>query len=227
MPSTKFSVSMITASKLDLRKEIQILDRYTDYYHLDIMDGSYVPNITLSLDYVKSVKEVGTKPADCHLMVNEPLKIIDTLIDNGADFITFHIDTIFKSVFRTFQHVKDRGVKVGIALHPSQSTCDIKEYIHLVDKIIVMTVDPGFGGAKPILEMDKKISKLAKIREERNLDYIIEVDGGCKTDTFERFISAGADMLVLGTGLYNGADLEESFKSIIKEVEEIEERLGK
>ncbi len=150
MPKTMFSVSMITASKLDLRQEIEILDKYADYYHLDIMDGRYVPNITLSLDYVSSIKKVGSKPADAHLMVEEPLNIVDTLIDNGADFITFHIDTIFKSVFRTVQHVKERGVKVGIALNPSQSTCDIKEYIHVVDKIIVMTVDLGFGGAKPI-----------------------------------------------------------------------------
>ncbi len=224
MAKSDYTVSMMSVDLLNVEKDIKAIDKYTTMYHIDIMDGHYVPNLTLSFDFIKAIKKVITKPVDAHLMVERPLDFIDIAIESGADYITLHPDTIYKSAFRTINYIKEKGAKVGVALLPTERMCDIKSYLHLLDKVTIMGVDPGFGGAKEIAEVLPKMRKLSEYKKDNNLNYIIEIDGGAKEHTFETYLKHGAEQLVLGSGLFarNEKTLEERFEAIIKIIDKIE-----
>ncbi len=224
MAKADYTVSMMSVDLLNVERDIKAIDPKTTMYHIDIMDGHYVPNLTLSFDFIKAIKRVVTKPIDAHLMVERPLDFIDLAIEAGADYITLHPDTIYKSAFRTINYIKDKGVKVGVALLPTDRICLIKPYIHLLDKVTIMGVDPGFGGAKEIQEVLPKMKKLSDYKQENDLKFIIEIDGGAKEHTFETYLKHGAEQLVLGSGLFARSEktLEDKFDGIIKHIEGIE-----
>ncbi len=223
MAKADYTVSMMSVNLLTVEADIKAIDSRTTMYHIDIMDGHYVPNLTFSFDFIKAIKKIVTKPIDAHLMVERPLDFIDLAVESGADYITLHPDTIYKSAFRTINYIKNKGVKVGVALLPTDEISIIESYIHLIDKVTIMGVDPGFGGAKEIQEVLPKMKRLSEYKKEKNLDFIIEIDGGAKEHTFETYLKHGVEQLVLGSGLFGRkeATLEERFDAIVKQIERI------
>lgn len=203
----KISPSLMCMDLLKFREQIEFIDRHADYFHIDIMDGHFVPNLTLSPFFVAQVKKLATRPLDCHLMVTRPQDYISQLAQAGADFITLHPETLNGQAFRLIDEVRRLGMKVGLILNPETPVEAMKYYLHKADKITVMTVDPGFAGQPFIPEMLEKIAELKKLREREGLLYEIEIDGSCNQATFKKLIAAGADVFIVGTsGLFNHAE---------------------
>lgn len=210
----KFSTSMMCADPFELDKTIKIIDKQTDYYHLDIMDGHFVPNLSLSLDYVRYLKKHSTKPIDVHLMVTDPTHYIDELINIGVSLISFHISTVKGSAFRLIQKIKDANIKVGIIVNPTE-TIEENEYLFKrIDRITIMTVEPGFAGQKMIPEVLPKIKKIKEIKEKNAYNFEIEIDGSNNFETFQTYIEHGAEVFILGSCLFNYADLNIGYKEI-------------
>ena len=171
---------------------------------MDIIDGHFVKNITLSPFFVEQLNKISKLPIDVHLMTEFPGDYIDELAKVGATYISPHAETINKDAFRIINRIKSLGCKVGIVLNPSTPVDWLEYYIHLIDKITVMTVDPGFAGQPFIPEMIEKIKKLKTLKEKNGYSYLIEIDGSCNERTFKRLTAAGAEILIVGSsGLFN------------------------
>ncbi|WP_326979604.1 D-allulose 6-phosphate 3-epimerase [Chelonobacter oris] len=207
------SPSLMCMDLVKFKDQIEFLDKKVGYFHIDIMDGHYVPNITLSPFFVSQVNKISTKPLDCHLMVTNPENYIDDLADSGCDMVTVHVETISGQAFRLFDRIRCLGMKVGLIFNPESSLEFAKYYLHKVDKVTVLTVDPGFAGQSFIPEMLLKINELKEFREKNNLSYEIEIDGSCNPKTYKTLISAGADVLIVGSsGLFNNdPDIEKAW----------------
>lgn len=191
-----FNPSLMCMDLLNIKEQLQILNTRADFYHVDIMDGHYVKNITLSPDFCKAIRPVCRIPLDCHLMVTTPDDFIEPLAKAGAGFICPHAETINADAFRIVNKIRSLGCKVGVVLNPATPVSYIQHYIHLLDKVTVMTVDPGFAGQPFIREMLDKINELKVLKEEKGYKYLIEVDGSCNEKTFgiwqrpaQRFLS--------------------------------------
>lgn len=219
---TKFSTSMMVANPVTLQTILPLIDRYTDMYHIDIMDGHFVPNLALPTSYIRMLKPFTTKPFDAHLMVTDPNNYIDELIKDGVDTITLHPGTIALDAFRIIDKIKRANVKLGIALSPSVGFETIQYYAHLIDKITIMSVEPGFAGQAMIKETLPKIAEARAYRSANNLDFLIEVDGSNNYNTFEDYVSRGADILVLGSCLFNADQLDKQFEAIKEFVHNVE-----
>ncbi|AMM81124.1 TPA: ribulose-phosphate 3-epimerase [Pasteurella multocida] len=195
---------------MDLTKfneQLEFLDKKVGYFHIDIMDGHFVPNLTLSPFFVSQVRKLTSKPLDCHLMVVHPENYIDELARAGCDMVTLHVETISGQAFRIIDKIQRLGMKVGIIFNPESAIENAKYYLHKANKVTVLTVDPGFAGQTFIPEMLDKIEELKVFREKNQLTYQIEVDGSCNPKTYQALIEAGADVLIVGTsGLFNNAD---------------------
>ena len=178
-----------------------------DFYHVDIMDGSYVKNITLSPFFIENLKKITDVPIDVHLMVNHPEDIIPMCIEAGADIISFHPETANNKIFRLLNQIKDAGRRCGVVLNPATPADAIKEYAHLLDKVTVMSVDPGYAGQKFIPESLNKIKELIAMRETQGYHYLTEIDGSCNEKTFNVISRSGVDVFIVGTsGLFSLAD---------------------
>ncbi|MBJ3815883.1 ribulose-phosphate 3-epimerase [Shimwellia pseudoproteus] len=203
----KISPSLMCMDLADFRSQIEFLNCHADYFHLDIMDGHFVPNLTLSPFFVSQVSKLATLPLDCHLMVTRPQDYIAPLAEAGAQMLTLHPETLNGQAFRLIGHIRERGMKVGLIINPETSPEVMKYYLHYADKVTVMTVDPGFAGQPFIREMLNKITELKNWRTREGLGYEIEVDGSCNTATWLPLIGAGADVLIVGSsGLFNRSD---------------------
>ncbi|NLZ34747.1 MAG: ribulose-phosphate 3-epimerase [Clostridiales bacterium] len=199
-----FSPSLMCMDLLNIKEQIEILNERADFYHVDIMDGHFVKNITLSPDFVKAVSPVCKAPLDCHLMVTDPDNYIESLAAAGAAYICPHAETINSDAFRVINKIKSVGCKVGVVLNPATPLSYIQHYIHLLDKITIMTVDPGFAGQPFIREMLDKIKEAKTLKEEKGYNYLIEVDGSCNEKTFKELYEAGAEVFIVGSsGLFN------------------------
>ena len=204
MKNVKFSPSLMCMDLTKFNEQVDILNERADFYHVDIMDGHFVKNITLSPFFVEQLNRISKLPIDVHLMTEYPGDYIEKLGKVGAAYISPHAETINKDAFRIINKIKDVGSKVGIVLNPATPVEWIKHYIHLIDKITVMTVDPGFAGQPFIPEMIEKIKELKKLKEENKYSYIIEIDGSCNERTYKRLVGAVAEVLIVGTsGLFN------------------------
>ena len=181
-----FNPSLMCMDLLNIKEQIEILNERADMYHVDIMDGHFVKNITLSPDFVKAISKVVKIPMDCHLMVTDPDDYIENLAKAGAGYICPHAETINSDAFRIINKIRANGCKVGVVLNPATPLSYIQHYIHLVDKITIMSVDPGFAGQPFIREMLVKIAEAKRLKEENGYKYIIEVDGSCNAGTFRR-----------------------------------------
>ncbi len=202
--SALFSPSLMCMDFLNIKEQIQTLNTRCDFYHIDIMDGHYVPNLTLSPDFVRAVSTVAKRPLDCHLMVTNPADYIAPLKAAGASYICPQAETITANAFRTIGTIKSCGCKAGIVLNPATPLSTAQYYLHLLDKITIMTVDPGFAGQPFIREMLTKIEQARTLKEKNGYNYIIEVDGSCNAGTFGELYSAGAECFVVGTsGLFS------------------------
>jgi len=189
------------------REQITAMNERADFYHVDIMDGSYVKNITLSPFFIENLKKITDVPIDVHLMVNHPEDIIPMCIDAGADIISFHPETANNKIFRLLNQIKDAGRRCGVVLNPATPADAIKEYAHLLDKVTVMSVDPGYAGQKFIPESLNKIKQLIAMREANGYHYLTEIDGSCNEKTFNVISQSGVDVFIVGTsGLFSLAD---------------------
>jgi ribulose-phosphate 3-epimerase len=176
-----------------------------DWLHFDVMDGRFVPNLTFGPKAAADLRPHSSAVFDVHLMVENPENQIEAFARGGADYITFHIEAAVHS-HRVLGSIRDLGKKAGLSIVPSTPVCGIEELLPLADLVLVMTVNPGFGGQKLIPSCLKKVEKLAKIREEGGLSFLISVDGGINEETAASAWDAGADVLVAGSAFFAEAD---------------------
>lgn len=208
----KISASILDSDFTQLGKEINWLEEAeVDMLHVDVMDGSFVPNITIGQPVVRKIRESTDLFLDVHLMIKNPEAHIDSFAESGADLINVSVEEC-KHLDWTLRHIRSRGLKAAAALNPSTPISTIENVLPLLDMILVMTVNPGFGGQKLIKAMLYKITRLREmLAEYRNYsgdrrDIDIEVDGGINTETAEQVIRAGANVLVLGSAIYKAED---------------------
>lgn len=205
--AAKFSPSLMCMDLTQFREQITAMNDRADFYHVDIMDGSYVKNITLSPFFIENLKKITDVPIDVHLMVNHPEDIIPMCIEAGADIISFHPETANNKIFRLLNQIKHAGRRCGVVLNPATPAEAIKEYAHLLDKVTVMSVDPGYAGQKFIPESLNKIRQLIAMREEHGYHYLTEIDGSCNEKTFNVISQSGVDVFIVGTsGLFSLAE---------------------
>jgi D-allulose-6-phosphate 3-epimerase len=215
----KFSPSLMCMNLLKLEEQITFMNQKAAFYHVDIMDGHYVKNITLSPYFISQIRDIATIPIDAHLMAEQPSDFIEMILEAGADMISPHAETINREAFRIINMIKDRGRKVGIVLNPATPLEYIKHYIHLLDKITILTVDPGFAGQRFIPEMLDKIKEAKELKNKYGYSYLIEVDGSCNKKTFKALKEAGAEVFILGSsGLFNNdPDIEKAWEMMMEQ----------
>lgn len=214
----EFSISLMCMDFMDMKTQISILNERCDGYHIDIMDGHYCKNITLSPDFMKACSSVTKKPMDVHLMTTNPNDWIELCSTAGASMISPHAETMNTDAFRTLNLIKSLGCKVGVTLNPATSLDTIKYYLHKIDVLTIMTVDVGYAGQAFIEEMLDKIAYAKQLRKENNYHYKIMIDGSCNEKTYKRLYEAGADVFILGTsGLFNlDEDLDVAYDKMQK-----------
>ncbi|MBY0554001.1 ribulose-phosphate 3-epimerase [bacterium] len=196
--------SILSADFSDLRNEMnKVTDAGADWLHVDVMDGNFVPNLTLGMPIVKSIKPHAKIPLDVHLMIERPERYIEEFIKAGSDYLTLHVEST-DVLEESLKKIRSLGAKPGITLRPKTKLEDIKAYLGLVDLVLVMTVEPGFGGQSFMADQVEKIRQLKKWREEGLGNYLIEVDGGVAEGTSKICIDAGADVLVAGSAVFKG-----------------------
>lgn len=207
------SPSLLSADFTNLEKEFKIMnEEKVDFIHLDIMDGNYVPNISYGPGVVKKLRPLTDILFDTHLMIERPENFIEDFVKAGSDIITIHPSTT-KHLDRTLSLIKSYGKKAGLALNPGDSL-DILDYnIENIDLVLIMSVNPGFGGQKFIPSALRKISEVKKLIEKRNLKTLIEVDGGIKLGNAKDVLDAGADILVSGSGIFEKGRTRENIKA--------------
>jgi len=214
----KISPSILSADFSDLKSEInKIVEGGADYIHLDVMDGLFVPNITFGAPVIKNLRKITNKPFDVHLMIERPERYIDDFVDAGADIITVHQESSVH-LHRTIQQIKNHGIKAGVSLNPATPIETIEYVLENLDMVLIMTVNPGFGGQSLIKEMKEKVMKLRSIIEEKNLDIDIQVDGGVKLDNIEEIKNWGANIFVVGSGIFKAKDIKsetQKYKEIL------------
>lgn len=201
----KIAPSILSADFSKLADEIRKVEQYVDMLHIDVMDGHFVPNITLGLPVIRSIRVVTKLPFDVHLMVEDPDNYVEPFIDAGANLLTVHAETAVH-LNRTIDRIKKKGAKVGVALNPSTPLTALDHVLQDIDMVLIMTVNPGFGGQQFIKSMIPKIKKLREIISKEKLDVDIEVDGGINGDTARQAVAAGANILVAGSYIYDSSD---------------------
>jgi len=206
MKNLYLAPSLLSADFSNLTAAVkQVEDNGGKVVHIDVMDGHFVPQITYGQPVIKSIRKLTDLPFDVHLMVERPEEMVDTFAESGADWITFHHESTVH-VDRLIHHVQDDlGKKAGISIVPSTPVEAIEPVLHLVDVVLVMTVNPGFGGQKLIPYCVDKIAKLNKLRSEKGYKYLISVDGGVNNETVKSVVDAGADVVVSGSAFFNGS----------------------
>lgn len=206
--------SLLSADFLNLEKDIDMINRSdAGWIHCDIMDGRFVPNISFGLPIVKAVKRVAKKPLDVHLMIVEPEKYFEAFRDAGADIVTFHIEAT-NHVHRAVDAIKRLGMKAGVVLNPHTNVMLIKDIITDVDVVLLMSVNPGFGGQSFIENSYNKIRETKELIEERNSGALIEVDGGVNIDNAKALALCGADVLVAGNSVFGSNNPLNSIKEL-------------
>ncbi|MEY5324219.1 D-allulose 6-phosphate 3-epimerase [Salmonella enterica subsp. enterica serovar Corvallis] len=207
MKSPLIAPSLMCMDLLRLEEQVSFLNDKIGYFHVDIMDGHYVPNLTLSPFFVSQMKRVASAPIDCHLMVTNPQDYISTLADAGASMVSFHAETANGQAFRLIDNIRSAGMKCGLVVNPETQLDIVTLYLDRVDKVTIMTVDPGFAGQAFISAMLKKIAAFAEYRQQHQLEFLIEVDGSCNKNTYSALVEAGADVLIVGSsGLFGHSE---------------------
>ena len=200
---TMISPSLLAADFLHLEQELDMINRSeADWLHLDVMDGVFVPSISFGMPVIASIRKESNLFFDVHLMVENPENKIDSFVDAGADWITFHYEAT-NHAHRLIQMIHEKGKLAGVSICPGTPINLLSEILKCADIILVMTVNPGWGGQKIIQSCVEKIAELKKIREEKGYNYLISVDGGVNSQTLESVKSAGADIIVSGSAFFN------------------------
>jgi len=197
------SPSLMCIDMMKVPEQLDFLNSHADMLHVDIMDGHYVKNLALSVDFVRQIRAYAQLPIDVHLMVTHPMDFIDDLIAAGADSFSVHAEVINSYAFRLINHIHKAGKKVGIVLNPATPIEVLRPYAHKIEKVTVMTVDPGYAGQPFIPEMVEKIAQLRQFRDEGGHQFLIEADGSCNRNTYPLLLNAGAQVLIMGSsGLF-------------------------
>jgi ribulose-phosphate 3-epimerase len=202
----KLSPSVLNADFANLSSEIKAIEPYSDYIHLDVMDGHFVPNITYGPMVVQTVKRTTDVPLDVHLMIYNPPEWVETFAESGADRISFHVRSCrdAESVVRA---IRGLGVSPGLAISPEVPVFELKPYLGMVDFVIVMCVYPGFGGQKLMPEMLNRVGAIKRDASELGVSVEVEVDGGVKAQNLPSVIEAGADNVVVGSSIFSSEDV--------------------
>ena len=211
------SPSILSADFTKLGEEIETIDNAgAEYIHVDVMDGTFVPSISYGMPVIKSIRKSTGKVFDVHLMISEPIRYIADFAASGADMITVHVEAC-SDVVATIEKIREYKLKVGITLNPDTPVSAIKPYLNRVDMVLIMSVNPGFGGQKFITSSVDKIKEVKRLRDELNLSYDIEVDGGINIDNLATVLEAGANVIVAGSAIFRGdaAENVKKFKSIM------------
>ena len=198
------SPSILSADFARLGEDIKIIDEAgAEYIHVDVMDGLFIPSISFGMPVIKSIRKVTGKVFDVHLMINEPIRYIDEFVKAGADIITVHVEAC-SDVVATIEKIKASGVKAGITLNPDTPVSAISPYLDMVDMVLVMSVNPGYGGQKFIVTSIDKLKEVKKLKDDSRLGFDIEVDGGINVDNLPSVLEAGANVIVAGSAIFSG-----------------------
>lgn len=214
----KIAPSILSADFSKLGEEIKDVESGgADLIHVDVMDGHFVPNITIGPLIVEAIRPVTKLPLDIHLMIENPDQYIDEFVKAGADYITVHVEAC-KHLHRTVHHIKSLGVKAGVVLNPATPVETIKHIIDDVDMVLLMSVNPGFGGQSFIPAVVPKITEVKNMIHEKGLSVDIEIDGGINKETAKPCVEAGATILVAGSAVYNQKDRKKAIEAIRQSV---------
>jgi ribulose-phosphate 3-epimerase len=213
---TKVAPSILSADFANLARDIQMVaDAGADYVHVDVMDGAFVPNITIGVPVVASIRKATDMPLDVHLMIDRPLRYVDAFCEAGADILTIHIEADTEENNReALRRIREHGVRAAISIKPGTPVEEAFPYLELCDMVLVMTVEPGFGGQKFMADMMPKVRALRKLIDVRFPGCELEVDGGVNEQTAKVCTESGANVLVAGSALFKAADIPAFIRSI-------------
>lgn len=219
MNRTLIAPSVLSCNFLKLGEEIKAVESAgADLIHVDVMDGHFVPNITIGPLFVEAMKKVATTPLDVHLMIETPDKYVEEFIAKGADIVTVHAEAD-KHIHRTLDLIRSSGRKAGVSLNPGTPLSFLETVIHIVDVVLIMTVNPGFGGQAYISSMGDKIRNTRKIIDESGRRVDLQVDGGIKADNVREVVSAGANIVVMGTEIFHSKDYAAKIREVRRNIE--------
>lgn len=223
MKTVEISPSLMTMDLDKFKEQITFLNDHADSFHVDIMDGHYVPNISLSPWFIDEVRKLSSLPISAHLMVTEPSFWVKQLIDIKCEWICMHAEVLDGLAFRLIDQIHGAGLKAGVVLNPETRIEVMDPYLDLLDKVTIMTVDPGFVGQRFIAGALNKIVQLRKLREEHNYKYVIEMDGSSSRKTFKQIDQAGPDIYIVGrSGLFSlDNDIETAWNMMVRDYEEM------
>jgi len=206
--------SVLSADFNNLSKDIQLINQSeADWFHVDVMDGVFVPNISFGFPILKHIKKLSQKPLDVHLMIIEPDRYLEEFAKAGADIITVHYEAC-THLHRTLQKIRSLGIKAGVAVNPHTPVFLLVDILNDADLFLIMSVNPGFGGQKFIPHTYEKVSQLKAMLDEAGSKAVIEVDGGVDKSNFQRLAAAGADVLVAGSAVFNEPDPATAIKNL-------------
>ena len=212
----KILPSILSADFANLERDVRELEQIgIDIFHIDVMDGNFVPNISFGFPIIEAIRSKTDKIFDCHLMIARPEEYVERFCNAGCDMVSFHIEAT-NHADRVIQIIKNSGKKAGIVLNPQTPIESVKYLLPKLDYVLIMTVNPGFGGQKFIPEMLEKIEELAKIREEKGYSFLIQVDGGVNVETSKLCRDKGADLLVCGSFLFGAENKEKTLGELLR-----------
>jgi ribulose-phosphate 3-epimerase len=210
--------SILSADFSKLGEDIKTIEAAKgDMIHIDVMDGRFVPNISFGVPIIKCIRDKTDLPFDVHLMIEEPSRYIKSFVDAGADIITVHIEAD-RHIDRTINYIKSLGAKASVALNPATPVNQIEQIFGMLDMVLLMSVNPGFGGQKFISYTYDKIRKIKKMADELNPDIMIEVDGGVDSSNIKGIVEAGANVLVAGSSVFKGGAISENIQLLRGEI---------
>ena len=210
----KIAPSILSADFANLQRDIERIST-ADYVHVDVMDGLFVPNISIGIPVVKSIRPTTSLPLDVHLMIDRPVRYVEQFCDAGADLVTVHVESDFpENIQAAIDKIHAKGKKAGIFLKPKTTWEAVLPYIDQVELILVMTVEPGFGGQKFMADQMPKVAAIRKLINQRNPACELEVDGGVDANTCHQCIHAGANVLVAGSAVYKAEDIPARIKEL-------------
>ena len=208
------SPSVLSCDFANVQRDVEMINNSdADWFHIDIMDGVFVPNISFGFPVMKAIKRHAKKPLDVHLMIDNPDQYIEDFASAGADILTVHFETC-THLHRTINAIKEAGMKAGVAINPHTSITVLEEVLDSLDLVLIMSVNPGFGGQKFIESSIGKVAKLREMKTNLNPDLIIEVDGGVNLETGNRLVEAGASALVAGSFVFKSEEPINTIKAL-------------